>query len=45
MNKELGRRQPRPTPFLDGQEVHNYSTQKLASTEKQKEWLREKYKE
>lgn len=35
-------RQPRPCPFMEGKEVHNYSTQKLNSTELQKEWLREK---
>merc|ERR1712139_240085 len=41
LNHILNKRQPRQTPFLDGQEVYLYSGQKHNCTEKQKAWMRE----
>jgi hypothetical protein len=40
VNDMFGKKRFRETPFHDGQEVFNYSSQKLASTEIQKEWMR-----
>lgn len=44
LNHILNRRQPRQTPFLDGEEVFLYSGQKLNCVEKQKRWMRETMK-
>jgi len=41
LNHILNKRQPRQTPFLDGQEVYLYSGQKHNCCEKQKVWMRE----
>eukprot|EP00933_Yihiella_yeosuensis_P061875 TRINITY_DN64749_c0_g1_i1.p1 TRINITY_DN64749_c0_g1~~TRINITY_DN64749_c0_g1_i1.p1 ORF type:complete len:1270 (-),score=259.71 TRINITY_DN64749_c0_g1_i1:157-3966(-) len=40
MNDLLGKKRERETPFLDGQEVYLYSSQKLNSAELQKDWMR-----
>jgi len=41
LNHILNKKQPRQTPFLDGEEVFLYSGQKLNCCEKQKAWMRE----
>lgn len=41
-NDFLGKKRQREGPFQEGQQVFNYSTQRLNSTEIQKAWMREK---
>lgn len=40
LNDLAGKKRERPTPFLDGQQVFLYSTQRLNSVELQKDWMR-----